>query len=147
MHDENWVKWGVIALATVGALLLIALAINADDGLDGTSWFVDELVVDGSATAPVEGSTITATFKDDGVAGIASCNNYFGSYSVDGDEITFGPIGTTLMACIPEYAAQETAYLAALEAANRYEVDGDSLTLFDGDTVLVRYERIRAEAL
>lgn len=145
MRDETWAKWAAIAIVALGAILLIALAVNADDELDGTSWTAQELQVDGTATRTAEGSVITATFEDDVVAGIASCNNYFGSYAVDGDSITFGPIGTTLMACIPEYLAQETAYLAALATANRYAVDGDTLTLFDGDTVLVVYARLVAE--
>jgi hypothetical protein len=34
---------------------------------------------------------------------------------------------------------QESAYLALLERANRYERDDDHLTLLDGDTVLISY--------
>lgn len=142
VRDENWLKWGVMAAAGLGALLLIAFAFAADDDLNGTSWSADQLVLDGTNVDLIEGTTITATFEDDGVAGIASCNNYFGSYTTDGDTIAFGPMGTTLMACTAEIAGQEGVYLAALGTANRFAIDGDTLTLFDGDTELVRYQRV-----
>ncbi len=145
MDQESWLKWGVIGVAVIAGFLLIAAALNTSDGLDGSSWSVEELVVDGSLTAPLENSVITAQFQDGSVSGIASCNNYFGSYATDGDKIAFGPLGTTLMACIPELAPQETAYLESLGIADRYSVDGDTLELRSGDTVLVRYSRLTAE--
>ena len=141
MEQEHWLKWGVLGLAVVAGFVLIASVVSFDGDLEGTSWSVDELVIEGTLTAPIENSVITAQFLDGSVSGIASCNNYFGPYETDGDEIAFGPLGTTLMACIPELAPQETAYLTSLSAANRFELDRNSLTLLDGDTALVRYSK------
>lgn len=141
MDQESWLKWGVIGVAVVAGFLLIGAALATTEDLEGTSWSVDELAIEGTLTAPIENSVITAQFLDGSVSGIASCNNYFGPYETDGDEIAFGPLGTTLMACIPELTPQETAYLTNLSAANRFELDRNSLTLLDGDTVLVRYSK------
>ena len=141
MEQEHWLKWGVLGLAVVAGFVLIASVVSFDGDLEGTSWSVDELVIEGTLTAPIENSVITAQFLDGSVSGIASCNNYFGPYETDGDEIAFGPLGTTLMACNPELGPRETAYLARLSAANRFELDRNSLTLLDGDTVLVRYSK------
>jgi heat shock protein HslJ len=86
------------------------------------------------------GTEITAAFGDDGkLTGSAGCNSYFGSYEVDGEAITFGPLGSTLMACAePEgIMNQEQAYLAALESAGTYRIEGDKLELIDADGMRV----------
>ena len=141
MEDQRWLQWGAIALAAVFSAVLIGIAINRGDDLEGSTWTVEQLDVQGTMTAPLEGTTITASFADGQVSGIASCNNYFGAYEVDGDTITFGPVGTTLMACEPAFSDQEFAYLASLDAADTYAVDGDTMTLSSGGTVLVEYVR------
>lgn len=141
MEDQRWLQWGAIALAAVFAAVLVGVAINAGDDLEGSVWIVEQLDVQGEMVAPVDGTTVTASFQDGQVSGIASCNNYFGSYETDGSSITFGPIGTTLMACIPEIFSQEVAYLASLDAADTFAIDGDTMTLSSGDTVLVEYAR------
>lgn len=103
--------------------------------LAGTNWSVvnynngkDALV---SALLDTQ---ITALFGEDGtVSGTASCNNYSGPYTVDGQSIQIGPLVSTMMACAdPEgIMEQETAYLAALEQATTYQIEGDMLTLMD----------------
>lgn len=139
MHETTWLKWGALALAVVGAAILIVIGFNSSGDLEGRTWVAQELSAEGTTVAIQPNTVVTATFEDGGVTGIASCNNYFGSYEVDGDAIAFGPLGTTLMACIPEILAQEQAYLAALDAADRFSVDGSSLTLYSGDDALVMY--------
>lgn len=141
MEDQRWLQWGAIALAAVFAAVLVGVAINAGDDLEGSAWVVEQLDVDGSMVAPVDGTTITASFQDGQVSGIASCNNYFAAYETDGDTISFGPVGSTLMACEPDVSAQEFAYLASLDAADTFSIDGDTMTLSSGDTVLVEYAR------
>jgi heat shock protein HslJ len=138
MHEQAWLRWTLLGLAVVAGFVLIVFAVNEGAGdIEGTSWSVEQLAVDGSLVDPIEGTVITADFEDGGVSGIASCNNYFGSYETDGDSITFGPMGTTLMACEDAVSAQEIAYLSNLGSADTFDVDGDTLTLSQGDTVLV----------
>jgi heat shock protein HslJ len=80
----------------------------------------------------------TAEFKDGNVNGKAACNTYNGAYQVDGDRISFGPLMSTMMACEPAAMDQETGYLAALEMADTFEVQGESLKILDqhGEIVL-----------
>ena len=55
-------------------------------------------------------------------------------YETSGNEITIGsPGASTMMACPEAIMEQESAYLAALEAAATYQFDGDILTLYDQD--------------
>ena len=91
---------------------------------DGKSGFVSVLA----------GTEITAVFGEDGsVAGSAGCNNFRGSYEIDGSAMTFGPLITTRMACAdPEgIMDQESAYLTALGSANAYEITGNKLEITD----------------
>jgi len=141
MHQEDWIKYGAIALAVVGFGVLMAYAISNSGDLEGPTWVVTEINTDGSATAPVEGTQLTATFEDGQVAGSAGCNNYFASYATDGEAIEIGPAGSTLMFCEqPEGTMdQEQAYLALLQSADTWDVSGDTLTLSSGGTVVLTY--------
>jgi heat shock protein HslJ len=93
------------------------------DRLDGTSWSLvsvnDEPVAAGTA--------VTLSFASGMVSGSSGCNSYSGTYSVDGPTLAVGPLITTKMACPEPIMAVETAYLAALEAANRWAVPQDAL--------------------
>ncbi len=88
-------------------------------------------------------TTITASFGADGrLSGSAGCNTYNADYTVDGEQISIGPAITTRMFCAGEgVMEQEMAYLQALEKANRYQIEGDVLTLFDAEDLrLAQYQ-------
>jgi heat shock protein HslJ len=99
--------------------------------LPGTSWQLAEL--DGAP--PVEGAVPTLEFREDGTAGgNASCNTYSADVSIDGSELSFGPIGMTRMMCAdPAAADQETAFTAALESVSSYTVDPEGRLVLEGD--------------
>lgn len=64
------------------------------------------------------------------IAGNGSCNRFFGTATMAPDRsIAFGPIGATKMACPGEAMAQESRYLGALQKAQRYERQGDTLLI------------------
>jgi heat shock protein HslJ len=46
---------------------------------------------------------------------------------IAGESMTFGPLGSTRMACPESVMNQETRYPAALQGAERYTVDGSAL--------------------
>ncbi len=78
------------------------------------------------------GTEISANFGADGqVSGNAGCNQYFASYSVDGNAIEIGQAATTFMFCEepPGVMEQESAYLAALQSAATYRIEGDMLEM------------------
>jgi copper homeostasis protein (lipoprotein) len=64
------------------------------------------------------------------VAGSGGCNRLMGSYAVEGDRLTFGPLGGTRMAC-PEGMEQEHAFHAALGKTATWRITGERLELFD----------------
>ncbi len=86
----------------------------------------------GAILSTVAGSEVTAYFNAEGnLSGLAGCNNYSGTYQVDGDmiEIEIGP--QTMMFCEqPEGVMdQEQAYLEALASATQYKIVGDLLMM------------------
>ena len=105
--------------------------------LEGTIWRLVNFGDPGDLTELEEGTSITAVFLPDTdttgtVSGNATCNNYNGGYTLDGNTITFGPIAGTLMMC-PIGADQEAVYLAALQSAQTYELIGPNMQItYDG---------------
>jgi len=96
----------------------------------------------------LSGTEITARFGEDGnLAGSAGCNNYNASYQVEGGAIQFGPAMSTRMYCAePEgIMEQETAYLAALEMAATYQIEGDRLLLRSAEGARVAEYVVKAE--
>ncbi len=149
MDQQDWLKIGAIALAIVGFVAIIGLSISAEDSLEGETWVADELVVDNNATRPLTGTVLTAVFDDGSLSGVAGCNDYFTGYEVDGSSIEMGPIASTQAFCSEPDGImdQEFAYMGLLEMADRYERDGDRLTLSQGENVLVIYYVARVELL
>ena len=96
--------------------------------LVGTTWRLVSL--DGhEALADVR---VTAVFGEDSrVTGSAGCNRYFGRASVTGGaRLDVGLLATTMMYCGGEgVMPQEQAFLAALEKAAAYRVEGPELRL------------------
>lgn len=92
----------------------------------GTEWRLQSL-----GDQPVmANSSATLAFPEAGrVGGNGSCNRFFGSVSIEGDRIRFSAIGSTKMACMGGASAQESKYLAALQKAERYERQGDTLLI------------------
>jgi len=97
--------------------------------LDGT-W---RLTVMGEPTSPgvvPQATELTAEFAGDRLFGSGGCNRFMGGFQTEGDQLTVGPLASTSMACEEPVMDQEARYLAALQGAQRYEVDGQNLAIF-----------------
>jgi len=97
--------------------------------LDGTNWKL--LSINGEAI--IDGSQVTAEFTEGQVGGTAGVNRYFASYELDGETLTIGPAGSTMMMGPEDLMQQEMVFLAALGTAESFQVTGDSLQIdYDG---------------
>ena len=86
----------------------------------------------------VEGSEAGITFNEDGtLAGNSGCNGYGGNYSVEGNQITFTEIVSTLIFCDEPLGGQEEAVYQVLTETATFEIEGDTLTITNNDRVLV----------
>ena len=103
--------------------------------LTGTTW---NLAVYGlENNVPPEGVIPTLVFLDDGMlSGMSGCNSFFGQYQTDGETMSIGQMGSTLMLCFDDATMQlEAEYLALLQHVAAYAIDGTFLTLYDENSV------------
>ena len=92
-----------------------------------------------AVTSVLAGTTLTAEFGQDGtLSGNGGCNTYSGPYKVAGKQITIGPLVSTMMACADPAGVmdQEAQYLAALQSAATYRIEGAVLELRTKDGAL-----------
>ncbi len=89
----------------------------------------------------VTDSIVTLNFGEDArVFGSAGCNNYGGPYTFNNNDITFGMLISTMMACQEDITAQEIAFFAALDAATSYEISQDTLIIYYDDSEQMVFE-------
>ena len=112
--------------------------------LTDTEWLLTQAAIGGSLVNVPAGVVATLRLSDGEASGSGGCNRFFGSYTaadptVDAGDLTFGPIGSTLMLCPEPSASTETAYLTLLGTVASYAIDNGILTLSDagGNAVLV----------
>lgn len=74
------------------------------------------------------------------IAGSGGCNRLIGGYELEGEQLTFGQLATTRMAC-PDVMELEDAFLRALELAAQWNILDDHLELYDRTgRLLARFE-------
>lgn len=114
--------------ATPNALLPAANVLKQQSSeLTDRDWQLESL---GGATV-LDAVQPTIRFDSSGrVSGSASCNRYTGSYTLDGDQVSFSPFASTRRACEPDISIQESRYLDALETAERIELSGPYLFIY-----------------
>lgn len=68
-------------------------------------------------------SHLTLTLAADGRAyGNAGCNHWFAPYTLDGDKLSFGTVGSTRKLCAPALMEQEKRFLQALTTVQRWDI-------------------------
>ncbi len=118
---------------------ILVYAVAKPGQLTGVTWHATGINNGrGGVVSIAAGTDPTATFDAAGtVSGDAGCNQFSGPAVVDGTSIAIGPLASTKMACAdPAASEQETAYLAALEAATTVQIQGSTLELRDADGAL-----------
>lgn len=110
----------------------------APDALFDTNWLAED--INGRGVIDNAQSTFSVT-RDGKVAGSGGCNRYFAQAKIKGDRIEIGKAGATMMACAEALMDQEGKFLAALEKATTFRIDGDGkLFLLDADgTDILRF--------
>lgn len=119
-----------LLLAASGLATPSAFSAQPPDGgsLTGVVWQWRQTVTNSDSIAPDDPSRYTIEFGSDGRASIrADCNRGSGSYQVMGNQLTFGPIATTLAACLP--GSLDSVFLRQLNDAGVFATDGNRLNI------------------
>lgn len=111
--------------------------------LTDVQWRLTDLDGEPIVTGGIEGRDPHIRLSADGttVSGATGCNTFSGPYTLTGDALSFGDLVSTKVACTdPGMADQEQRFLNALETAERFEINGDVLTLYTGMQAIARFE-------
>lgn len=101
--------------------------------IEGMPWLLTAQLVDSEMTPVPDGVVVSLTMQDGQAGGSGGCNNYFASYEIEGFEVTFGEIGSTLMACPGPAGDVESEYLANLGLVASYQSGGIQMALLDAE--------------
>lgn len=97
-----------------------------------------EVAAEGEATG--EAAVGSLNFGDDGrIYGRAFCNNFTGSYQLQGDKLTVSDVASTMMMCDAAAMEQEKTMLEMLGASEHLELttQGHLIVIAQGDRRLV----------
>jgi heat shock protein HslJ len=111
---------------------------RADGGIEDATWLLREQAVDGNLTPIAENLLVSLHLQNGDADGTGGCNRYSSSYVIDDDDIAFGPIASTHMACPGPAGDVEALYFANLASAATWDSDGSTLTFSSlaGDAIL-----------
>ena len=132
-----------LTLATLFALSVLILSACVGSGASASPAGEWTLVSYGDATNPTPAlpdvETSISINEDGTFGGSVGCNSFSADYKLNGDQITFGSIVSTMMFC-ERISDQESTVLAILtDKTVSVIVNGDQLTLTstDGNSVVV----------
>ena len=74
-------------------------------------------------------------------------NNYFGTYQMNGNTISFGPTASTMMMGPEEDMEIESRYFDNLSQVQNYTLTPDTLTLTSGDGKVLVFDKISGKNL
>jgi len=124
-------------------LLIIGLTVSAcapkeDSKTLVGSWRLTAYGPVDSPTPAVPDAEAFLSFGADGtLTGSTGCNQIGGDYQIEGDQIIFGQIASTLIACPDLQMAQEETMLQVLTDTGSFKIEGNILTITNNDKVLV----------
>lgn len=125
---------------TEEALAIFVAVSDKTDKLAGT-WELDYVMEPGASFDSLYAArkpTITFDVINKKVSGNSSCNNFSGKLNANENQISFGPMAATKMACP---GSGEQVFFNHLERVNSFDVQDDTLTMIMGDIVVMRWKK------
>ena len=108
----------------------------SQDNLAGRDFVATDITVDDEPYQLADRSTIVIGFKDGQVTANAGCNSLFGSATWDDGTLNVDNLGGTEMGCDQALMDQDVWLSELLSSQPTLEVDGDTVTLTSGTTVI-----------
>jgi heat shock protein HslJ len=101
----------------------------APTAIEGSTWRLARLPGIEERVLMSSPRGVTVRFEAGRVDGFSGCNQFMGTYSIDHDRVTFGPLAGSMMACPEPEMALEAAVRTALAGTLRFVVAEDGLRL------------------
>ena len=109
---------------------------SSDRPLLETRWDLQQLVTSDIDYAGTEAPHLR--FEAERVAGNDGCNNFFGPYRRQDENLTFGLLASTRMACL-QLEGFDVMFQKMLVMTTRYRISGDRLDLYADEKLLARF--------
>lgn len=109
-------------------------------GVEGVQWYLLEMA--GSPISPMAEDKQPYILLDPAknqAIGFSGCNNFFGSYELDGSSLKFGPVGATRMACPDLETGLETEVFKALDQTRAWKTQDEVLLFLSDSAVLAQF--------
>jgi putative lipoprotein len=104
-----------------------------------THWELAEL--NGKPAAPGQGQQAHLVLHKKGkLSGSSGCNTLAGTYIAEQGALQFTPAASTMKMCSTPVMEQEQAFFAAMKATTKYQIEGNTLELLNGDQVLAKFQ-------
>lgn len=141
MSDLSRSRWLVICLASVlspAALAASPSAATGNTALRDTHWVLQTLEGQPLASTPAQPAAhLVLHAASQRLSGFAGCNTLRGRYTQRGTQLALTALASTRKACPPPQMQQEQRFIALLAAADAYRIEGQVLSLLQGETVRV----------
>jgi putative lipoprotein len=104
-----------------------------------THWDLAE--VNGKPAAPGQGQQAHLVLHKKGkLSGSSGCNTLVGTYIAEQGALQFTPAASTMKVCSTPVTEQEQAFFAAMKATTKYQIEGNTLELLNGNQVLAKFQ-------
>lgn len=123
------------ALALTACVTPTTTEVNTSTApLTDKTWIVTHLNGEAISTKPTDNNipSLQLDSKEQRVSGADGCNRLMGNYTITGNQILFGQMASTMMACLDENIQKISAnYTQALGQVQTYQVTPSTLILKD----------------
>ncbi len=126
-----------LILILVGIALLVNSCSSADliTQLGGQDWIVTSLLGNTLNANDLEKGLPSLNFSEDGkLFGSTGCNNFTGSYKLDGTKLSLNPGAMTKMFCPGD---TEQKFLKAINQVTNLKMDASTLNLLNGTNTVM----------
>jgi heat shock protein HslJ len=114
--------------------------------LTNAAWQLEAFYDAGGARTPAQTGTVVSLQFDaetGRITGNTGCNTYGGSFEISGERLPIGEMFMTKRACLePSFNEQEKRFTEALQAAEKFKIEGDKLTIFTKTGEQLLFQRV-----
>ncbi len=144
----------VACVLFIGSLLMSCMKKEAPNptpeasSIEGAQWYLME--AGGSPVSPIAEDKQPHIMLDPvqkQATGFSGCNNFFGSYELDGASLKFGPVGATRMACPDLETGLETEVFKALDQTRAWKIQDGELLFLNSNDVLARFNQEKIKGI
>jgi len=112
---------------------------NTEQSITGINWYLKKIYLPaGNMDITNSGAFIKFDAEKKSAGGKGGCNSFGSNYSMDGTNIGFKNIFSTKMFC-EKFQQEENNFFMQLEKANKYELTGGKLLLYNNNELLLEF--------